>query len=122
MAQDSELQKLEAFVAKLLQKFSELKAQNGVLQQELQERDSLIDVLQGDISTQESERSEISHRVNSLVDQFEDWELSLDEPETESYQEPVVETQAVDYQTDEVEEPVQHNLFTTSGSGGESAS
>lgn len=123
MSKDTELQRLEQFVEKLLAKFEELKKDKKQLLQDLSERDALIAGLQGDISSKDSERSEISARVNKLVDQIEEWELSLDE--TEATSEPVDEEEDEDEDNseeeveaglDEGEEEgrVQHNLFSMS--------
>ena len=79
MGQDSELRRLEQFVEKLLVRFSELRAEQARLLKELAEREQLIDELRTNISSKEIERSEISQRVNRIVEQIEEWEMGLDE-------------------------------------------
>ncbi len=121
MAQETELQKLERFVEKLLEKFSALKAQHKQLQQELGEKEEQIVQLEGDISTNDTERTEISQRVNKLVDQIEEWEMSLDEVDEESLSNE--EDNDYDDESEPVDEEgrVQHNLFSMSGSEEETA-
>jgi len=78
MEQGSELQRLEKFVEKILTRFSALKAEKEQLDQELFERDLLIEELRESISSKETERNEISERVNKIVDQIEEWEINLE--------------------------------------------
>lgn len=131
MSKDTELQRLEQFVEKLLTKFTELKDQKNQLVQELKERDALINELRGNISTKDDERNEISVRVNKLVGQIEEWELALGEEDTETIEGQPVEQdsdhdvvvvdeaggaagddpEAMDVDGDE-EARVQHNLFS----------
>jgi hypothetical protein len=117
MSKDSELLRLEQFVEKLLVKYTELKKVKEQLVVDLGERDAQIGSLQGNISTKDTERDEISVRVNKLVDQIEEWELSLDEEDIEdddsSDEEPVEEEEPED---GEEERRVQHNLFSMSDS------
>jgi len=108
MDRDTELQRLEEFVEKLLLSFAELKEEKKQLLNKLSDRDgSIVDLkgtitelesniseLEGNISSKDSERTEISLRVGKLVEQIEDWELGLD---------------------DEDDGRVQDNLFSTSG-------
>ena len=125
MDKDTELQRLEKFVEKLLQSFAELKDEKKMLMKKLKERDALIAELEGNISSKDSERSEISMRVGKLVEQIEDWELSLDDEEEEVVDDEVVVTYDEDVAEEDVEEEaaadeegrVQHNLFSMSGSG-----
>ncbi len=81
MEQASELQRLEKFVEKILTRFSALKAEKAQLEQEVFERDLLIEELRDNISSKVSERNEISERVNKIVDQIEEWELNLEQGE-----------------------------------------
>ena len=81
MEQESELQRLEKFVEKILTRFSQLKVEKEQLEQEVFERDLLIEELRENISSKVTERNEISERVNKIVDQIEDWELNLGQGE-----------------------------------------
>ena len=83
MEQDSELKRLESFVENLLTRFTELRAEKAVLLQEIRERDEVIDGLQENVSSKDTERSEISLRVGKIVEQIEEWEQSLDDSEFE---------------------------------------
>lgn len=123
MSKETELQRLEQFVEKLLAKFEELKGEKKQLQQDLDERDALIAELQGDISSKVNERTEISARVNKLVDQIEEWELSLDEEDAVTGSAVEEESEADDESEEDGEEEledgeeegrVQHNLFSMS--------
>lgn len=130
MAQETELQKLEKFVEKLLEKFSALKVQNNKLEleligkeEELIEKEEQIVKLEGNISSSDTERSEISQRVNKLVEQIEDWEMSLDDVDAESLSSEEVADFAQDEEPlgdegNEVDDEgrVQHNLFSMSDS------
>lgn len=123
MDKDTELQRLEKFVEKLLANFSELKDEKKMLLKKLKERDALIAELEGNISSKDSERTEISMRVGKLVEQIEDWELSLDDEEEVIDEEVEDSLDEEEAESDDDEEPaeeegrVQHNLFSMSGSG-----
>ena len=123
MDRDTELQRLEQFVEKLLLSFAELKEEKKQLLNKLKDRDgsiadlngnvaeleSNIEELEGNISSKDNERTEISLRVGKLVEQIEDWELGLDDE---------VEEEATNDDSDEDASEddgrVQHNLFSNS--------
>ena len=134
MGQESELQRLERFVAKLLTNFSELRAEKAILVEQLDERNQQIEELQNRLATEEAERGEIGQRVGKLVEQIEEWEKGLDqaaevaEPpapaedfseaegsELDEYevQEEIEELAA--HSRGEEEGRVQHNLFSLTG-------
>ncbi len=125
MDRDTELQRLEQFVEKLLLNFAELKDEKKSLLKKLKERDALIAELEGNISSKDSERTEISMRVGKLVEQIEDWELGLDEESDDdtsneievTYDEETVDPVEGDEAAQDEEGRVQHNLFSMSGSG-----
>ena len=79
MNQETELQRLEQIVEKLLSSFADLRAENAKLQQELSEKNKQLTELSNNLTTQESERGEIGKRVSRLVEQIEDWEKSLED-------------------------------------------
>ena len=83
MEQDKELKRLENFVENLLTRFTELRAEKAELLQESRDRDAVIEELRVNVSTKDTERSEISLRVGKIVQQIEEWEQSLDENEFE---------------------------------------
>lgn len=116
MDKGTELQRLEQFVEKLLLSFAELKDEKKTLLKKLSERDALIAELEGNISSKDSERNEISARVGKLVEQIEDWELGLDEEGGEEVSDDVQASYDDEAAQDE-EGRVQHNLFSMSGSG-----
>ena len=123
MDRDTELQRLEQFVEKLLLSFAELKEEKKQLLSKLKDRDgSIVDLkenisalegniadLEGNISSKDNERTEISLRVGKLVEQIEDWELGLDDEEELNTSDESVE------ETVDDEGRVQHNLFSPSG-------
>jgi hypothetical protein len=87
----------------------------------------LIEELRENISSKNTERSEISERVNKIVDQIEEWELNLEHagaattPSQPSYsdagddQTRMNSLDSEDRSEDE-EKRVQHALFTVDGS------
>jgi hypothetical protein len=77
MAQESELVRLEKFVGKLLENFRELKAENGRLQEELENRRVTIAALEDKLEVNDTERGEISNRVSKIIEQIEEWETDL---------------------------------------------
>ena len=134
MGQESELQRLERFVAKLLTNFSELRAEKAILVQQLDERNQQIEELHNRLATEEAERGEIGQRVGKLVEQIEEWEKGLDqaaevaEPPAPAEDFSVAEESELDeYEVqEEIEElaahsrgeeevKVQHNLFSLTG-------
>ncbi len=119
MNEDSELSRLERFVEKLLVKYDELRAEKAQLLNTLAERDSLIEDLEINILTHDSERMVISERVNKIVDQIEEWEMGLEEDtaEGEEKTEEAAESEAAEESGDDNvdkddESRVQHNLFS----------
>jgi chromosome segregation ATPase len=127
MDQESELQRLEKFVEKLLTRFSALKAEKAQLEQDVFERDLLIEELRDNISSKVTERNQISERVNKIVDQIEEWELNLENSEATTEDssstaentdenELLAEIEAAEETSDEDERRVQHDLFAMSGS------
>lgn len=121
MSDTSEMERLEQFVEKLLGAFAELRAENKRLVEDLNERNALIGELQGDISSQDMERSEISLRVTKLIDQIEEWELTLekeqgdDDPQLDSEEIPV-EDDGLEKEADDEDSGGQGNLFSLSNS------
>lgn len=125
MEQESELQRLEKFVEKILTRFSLLKAEKGQLEQEVFERDLLIEELRENISSKVTERNEISERVNKIVDQIEDWEQNLEQganvtessaADDQGGDEVLSDEQDSEIGSDEEERRMQHDLFSLSGS------
>ena len=127
MSQESELHRLEKFVEKLLTNFTALKAEKAKLEQDLLESELMVEELQNNISDKDTERSEISQRVNKIVDQIEEWEQSLDAGagEGDDSSSEFMDSQEVDSLADESGEEetdgedegrVQHNLFSIAGS------
>ena len=126
MDRESELQRLEKFVEKILTRFTALKAEKSQLEQDVYERDLLIEELRETIASKVTERNEISERVNKIVDQIEDWELNLDDSEAVVVDESI-DTSALSEQDlasieeesaglDEEERRIQHDLFSMDGS------
>lgn len=126
MDRESELQRLEKFVEKILTRFSALKSEKLQLEQDVFERDLLIEELRETIAAKETERNEISDRVNKIVDQMENWELNLDESEAviaagsiEAIDSDEDELHSEEQESDSMDEGgkrVQPDLFSMSGS------
>lgn len=74
MSKENELERLEGFVATLLEKFNALQAENGKLTERLQRRDVSIETLEEELAAMKDERGDVSTRVNSLIDKIEEWE------------------------------------------------
>jgi chromosome segregation ATPase len=127
MEQESELQRLEKFVEKILTRFSALKAEKEQLEQDVFERDMLIEELRDNIASKVTERNEISDRVNKIVDQIEEWEINLDSEEVATADKASEETDSDGEEGDSDEQDsenseggeekhVQHELFSVNGS------
>jgi len=134
MGQESELQRLERFVAKLLTNFSELRAEKAILAQQLDERSQQIEELHNRLAAEEAERGEIGQRVGKLVEQIEEWEKSLEqaaeaaeppapaedfseaeESELDEYEVQEEIDKLAAHSRGEEEVRVQHNLFSLTG-------
>jgi hypothetical protein len=122
MEQESELQRLEKFVEKILARFSALKAEKEQLEQDVFERDMLIEELRDSIASKVTERNEISDRVNKIVDQIEEWEINLDSGEVATADKASEETDFDGEEGDsensdaDEEKHVQHDLFSANDS------
>ncbi len=121
MIQDSELNRLERFVDKMMKRFSELRDDKAQLLKDLGERDQIIEELRSNISTRDSERGEVSQRVSRIVEQIEEWERNLEEEQGRDFMAQDVDSTDVVDSTgaeDDLEDEgrVQHNLFTVAGS------
>lgn len=79
MNNETELRRLEGFVAKLLKSFEDLKAENARLQADLQNREETILSLQDQLNETDTARNEINNRVSSIIEQIEEWEVNLGE-------------------------------------------
>lgn len=74
MESNAELQRLEEFVDKLLNRYNQLKADHHNLQNTLQERDNEVVELKNNINGLSSERTEVGSRVAGLIGRIEQWE------------------------------------------------
>jgi Cell division protein ZapA. len=74
MDNTTELQRLEQFVDKLLNKYNQLKADYLSLQETLRERDAECADLKNNIANLSSERTEVGSRVAGLLDRIVAWE------------------------------------------------
>ncbi len=79
MSQDSEIERLEAFVSKLLDKFSTLQAEKKDLAALLEKREATIAGLEGDLLALKDEKGEVGNRVSSLIEKIEEWETGLND-------------------------------------------
>jgi|FLOH01.1.fsa_nt_gi chromosome segregation ATPase len=74
MSRITEMERLELFVANLLEKYNTLLAEKNNLVELLAERDFTIESLESDLASMSDERGEISTRVNGLLGKIEAWE------------------------------------------------
>ena len=86
MAQGNELERLEGFVAKLLTEYNGLREEKERLLDELHQREEKITMLEGELASARTERSDVGNRVKGLIQQIEVWESSLGENESKSPQ------------------------------------
>ncbi|MFN2352910.1 MAG: hypothetical protein ABR512_00105 [Desulfopila sp.] len=91
MNQASEFDRLEKYVGKLLEKHEQLLDKHAQLQRRVQQREDEIEDLKGKLGSADSERGNISRRIKGLIDQIEEWQSSLDEPESLDESSSVVE-------------------------------
>lgn len=74
MAQEGDIARLEETVTGLLKKFTTLKAEKSVLEKNLAQKISENEELQARLNNMQTERSDVSDRVSSLLEQIELWE------------------------------------------------
>ncbi len=86
MAHGNELERLEGFVAKLLTEYNGLREEKERLLEELHQREEKITMLESELASVQSERSDVGNRVKGLIQQIEVWESSLGENESKSPQ------------------------------------
>ena len=79
MMQDSELGRLETFVAKLLDRFNALQVDKKRVDELLLQRDETISNLQDELASLRDERGVISSRVTGLLERIEEWEAESEE-------------------------------------------
>ncbi len=79
MSQESGFNRLEATVQKLLTNYSALKAAKEELERTILQKDQQIEELNGKLTLLQSERGDISGRVDALLRQIEEWEKAEEE-------------------------------------------
>lgn len=79
MMQDSELGRLENFVAKLLDRFNALQADKKKVDDLLAQREDEVAALQDELASLKDERGDISNRVSGLLERIEEWEAGAKE-------------------------------------------
>jgi len=79
MVQDSELGRLEDFVAKLLGRFNALQADKKKVDDLLLQREETITALQEELAGLKNERGEIGNRVSGLLERIEEWEAGAND-------------------------------------------
>lgn len=77
MSQESELIRLENFISKLLEKFSQLKEENSRLNRELKLSEETVASLKDQVENNDLEKIEIGDRVSSIIEKIEDWETTF---------------------------------------------
>lgn len=84
MIQESELGRLEDFVAKLLNRFNALQTDKKRVDNLLLQREETIATLQDELASLKDERGEIGSRVSGLLDRIEEWEAGVKEGDDEN--------------------------------------
>ena len=77
MTQVNELERLEEFVSRLLDGYTNLREKNARLVEKLTVRDEIINRLRQDLADVGNERSEITTKITSLVQKIEQWETEI---------------------------------------------
>ncbi len=110
MSRENELERLEGFVATLLEKFNALQGNNTELTERIQRRDATIETLEEELASMKDERGDVSSRVSSLIGQIEEWESTSGVS---------VETDEFNSDEESSDSGVQGNLFSEDGQDGE---
>lgn len=119
MDQESEFERLERYVSKLLAQYDRLLEENSTLVKTVEQKDEEIHELRNQINSADTERGDISIRIKALIDQIEEWESTISNTETVPVQAEVSkegqpeEVEAVDTVEEEAdqEKKLQQNLF-----------
>ena len=82
MGRDSELVRLEKHVERLLEEFTNLRAEKQRLEQEVLEQQAESRRLREVLDGVDSERTDVCDRVNSLIERLERWESELESDES----------------------------------------
>jgi chromosome segregation ATPase len=77
MTQESEFERLEQFVGRLLTKFDHLRKENARLENLLQQKELEIGTLNNELASADTARGDITNRVKGLIEQIEEWESAL---------------------------------------------
>ncbi len=120
MSQNTEFDRLEKFVSKLLNKYDKLREKNTELQTLLHQREEEIGILKNEINNADSERGDLSNRVKGLIEQIEEWESALEESQESAKTKKIaessddgeeIEDEDESEVSDEKESNLQQNLF-----------
>ena len=77
MDQESEFERLERYVSKLLAQYDRLLNENSNLRKSVEQKDEEILELKNQINSADTERGDISNRIKALIDQIEEWESAI---------------------------------------------
>jgi chromosome segregation ATPase len=119
MSQESEFERLERYVSKLLAQYDSLLEENSILLRSVKQKDEEIRELKNQINSADTERGDISNRIKALIDQIEEWESTIsnadaasERPETSGESQPEqTETADTAEEVAEQERKQQQNLF-----------
>ena len=120
MSQNTEFDRLEKFVSKLLNKYDKLREKNTELQTLLHQREEEIGILKNEINNADSERGDLSNRVKGLIEQIEEWESALEESQESAKTKKIAESSDDGEEIEDEDEPevsdekesnLQQNLF-----------
>ena len=79
MGSDNELVRLEKYIEGLIAGYSALKTEKQNIEQQLVQVQAENEKMKQELDSLGSERGDMRERVNSLIDQIEQWESDIDE-------------------------------------------
>ena len=80
MEKESEFKRLESYVERMLETYSDIKAENQRLVKDLEEQSSENSRLRAEIEALQAEKGEVSNRVGAIISRIESWESELSVP------------------------------------------
>lgn len=119
MDQESEFERLERYVSRLLTQYDRLLEENSVLLKNLEQKENEIQDLNNKINSADTERGDISNRIKALIDQIEEWESTISNTDASTEQAEILEEGQPEKSVDseeadeeaEQERKQQQNLF-----------
>ncbi|HKJ65774.1 MAG TPA: hypothetical protein VJ969_10245, partial [Desulfopila sp.] len=108
--------RLEKFVHKLLSQYEQLLDKNAQLQRLLQQRQDEIDELHSRVDSADTERGDISNRIQHLIEEIEEWQSAF---ASESEEQVETEADSSQEQKESSDEQPEDQGHRDEGSAGE---